>query len=526
MAQAEEKDSYILLGITRQELAAVGSDPDDIDNFLKKARGRETLKHHPDRVKDKTQKNLDAATEKMKLINAAYNSLSPKSDKAAQGVTSRAQPAQGKPPPYYRSDWQAQIPSVDQWIKKEAKRIRQKWLAEKEGIVEKIARQFHAKAYIDSNDTTMPHITIEYSSSKAAAAIFELLKLNIADDMVIDAKYRPAGDHCVLNGKKIILRHMDASAHIKMNVAKNIEGEIEAALKENAGFLSKTFGKIHKEAGKDPFKINEAGILQAQKMGREILSLVSSSECIYAEDYKHLMTLIGDGASLKERDENGNTPLMLLACRRDRNGSYNFIKIVEAMTDKDPSLIRDVNNKGQTALMQLRVDRSEYQDYGGLVHLFAKTVEDLNRQDHEGNSTLMHAIMKDDFLYIDLERYWESLDYNLQNKQGETALIRHFKYGGSVEDNHVYDMMCHTGLLDHGAKVFIKDNENKTALDYAIDSICRSRALSKARDNKHKDPYMYEIVMDQLGISLHTEKFHAEKNSQRSTSKNTYNAKM
>lgn len=140
--------------------------------------------------------------------------------------------------------------------------------------------------------------------------------------------------------------------------------------------------------------------------------------------------LLENGADVSIKDKNGRTALFAAISSLDINSAQTLI-------DKGAN-IKDVDNEGNTLLIYLHNS------------IYAKVVP------------MIKFLLKN------------GLNIDSANNKGETALIKACQQGKDLSEMQI-EFICSgsnkqefiTALLDNGANVNIKDNSEKTALDYA-----------------------------------------------------------
>ncbi|MBF0315665.1 MAG: ankyrin repeat domain-containing protein [Oligoflexia bacterium] len=149
--------------------------------------------------------------------------------------------------------------------------------------------------------------------------------------------------------------------------------------------------------------------------------------------------LLSQGANYNERDYSGRTAFDIASARG--NGELaTLLKRHRAVTEK--------------LIFELIADG----DNLGMAQLKAKDPAIVKALDHEGNTTLMHAIFKKD-LDLVKELLRKGLDVNAKNNRGITPLMF------AAKDKDCADIVDY--LISEGAEVNEKDKSGNTALTFA-----------------------------------------------------------
>jgi ankyrin repeat protein len=174
--------------------------------------------------------------------------------------------------------------------------------------------------------------------------------------------------------------------------------------------------------------------------------------------------LIANGADVNARDQSGETALFK-AARFLRE--LNLRALIAAN-----GRVNDSNNTGVTPLMQvvgLGYTRPEVHPdtHPEVVHLLLASGADVNAQDHDGMTALMHFV-NGEYHYLEsmytfdllLTHDGGSLDVNARANSGMTALMI------AARD---LNTSCVTALINAGADVNLTDENVRTALMHALE---------------------------------------------------------
>lgn len=163
--------------------------------------------------------------------------------------------------------------------------------------------------------------------------------------------------------------------------------------------------------------------------------------------------LIDAGARLDSLDSNGNTLLSNALCRE-----YPWLW---QMCYEAGISVNMPNNRGETAIMRIS---SQSQNSMSKIRWCIEHGADVNAQDYDGKSVLMHFCSKDDFMIFQV-LLETGADINAQDNEGDTALHLFLKYEYSAtswcrDEYREWVSMFHQA----GADPFIKNKRGKIAL--------------------------------------------------------------
>ena len=174
--------------------------------------------------------------------------------------------------------------------------------------------------------------------------------------------------------------------------------------------------------------------------------------------------LIANGADVNARDKSGETALFK-AARFLRESNLRALIAANGR-------VNDSNNTGVTPLMQvvgLGYTRPEVHPdtHPEVVHLLLASGADVNAQDHDGMTVLMHFV-NGEYNYLEsmytfdllLTHDGGSLDVNARANSGMTALMI------AARD---LNTSCVTALINAGADVNLTDENVRTALMHALE---------------------------------------------------------
>lgn len=152
-----------------------------------------------------------------------------------------------------------------------------------------------------------------------------------------------------------------------------------------------------------------------------------------------------------------SNPFVLAAIK----GEEEVIKLIKEGKDINA---RDKEN-GKTALMQLVTMGKDV----GHIRLLLKYGAEINLQDKEGNTALMLAVKYGELNFVEVLLKEYKADPNIKDKEGKTPLMR----VGIKEDMSDIEHADHkiiALLLDNGADAELRDNQCKTALMNAAEN--------------------------------------------------------
>jgi ankyrin repeat protein len=122
---------------------------------------------------------------------------------------------------------------------------------------------------------------------------------------------------------------------------------------------------------------------------------------IWCDNFQMVSKLIGGGADVNVKLENGNTPLLWLAMRVSNNIKKNIAKMISLLL-KNGADVNAANERGETALIivsklaEPRFDtrwsilfKRSYET--GLLSILIENGADVNAKDAEGNTALMYV---------------------------------------------------------------------------------------------------------------------------------------
>lgn len=146
---------------------------------------------------------------------------------------------------------------------------------------------------------------------------------------------------------------------------------------------------------------------------------------IYAMDPKMVQLLIDSGARVNDRNNRGQTPLMMAAARRLIDSVRILIENGAEISDRDPN--------GHTALMmamghsthQLEYDvigpTSSYDDRIATAAYLISKGADVNAKDDAGQTALFYVVTERDYELVEC-LIENGADVGIKNNQGQTAL--------------------------------------------------------------------------------------------------------
>lgn len=170
------------------------------------------------------------------------------------------------------------------------------------------------------------------------------------------------------------------------------------------------------------------------------------ANAIQDDEPETVREMIGNGANVNEREEDGTTPIFAAVER----GNFEIVKMLVEQGAK----VNVRNDEKQTPLMRLDDDSPlELAEY--LLNAGAK----VNAVDKEGSTALMKAAR---YASADIVRLLinAGADVNATDKKGWTALM-HAAYEDDLEKVRL--------LLNAGAEVNAKNDEDETAWDQTTD---------------------------------------------------------
>ncbi len=229
--------------------------------------------------------------------------------------------------------------------------------------------------------------------------------------------------------------------------------------------------------------MHEASCATSNKKGATPLHYAAQGESF------RCVLMLCDLDTINKQNNDGHTPLMLAA-------TYKHIDNVELLlrSGANPH-IQDKYKR--TALMlavqALQEEKDDNDRCKAIIELLHEHNTDVDTQDSEGNTALMHAVMLDRLSLVNLLLDYGA-DVSLVNAKGETALVLAKKYNGKaivqsieqfmqkkrawLEENKATELMyaVHTKnvsavkkLLAQGVNVNEHNEYNVTALMYAVE---------------------------------------------------------
>ena len=164
--------------------------------------------------------------------------------------------------------------------------------------------------------------------------------------------------------------------------------------------------------------------------------------------------LIKNGADVNAQNNYGESPLMKAIKKND-------IDIVELLIRNDAD-VNAQNNYGESPVI-MAVENIYYENYcNDIIELLIKNGADVNAQDNYGDSPLMRAIVEGKLNVVEL-LIKNGANINAQNNEGKSAL--HL----AVVNSSLFALYMVQSLITSGINPHLKDNNNKTPLDYCND---------------------------------------------------------
>jgi ankyrin repeat protein len=223
-----------------------------------------------------------------------------------------------------------------------------------------------------------------------------------------------------------------------------------------------------------------ADINSRNQYGGTILSRVAAESAFYGnnerlDSARLLRTLIAAGADVNAPNKERQTPLLLAARWRARDGEELFRTLIAAGAD-----VNLADNKGETPLMAALTSPAYYsapQESAGLIRLLLDARSNVNAKNSAGDTPLtlaLKAMVKVDIIRVLLDA---GADVNLSNNSGEHSLIVAVR--ARREDEVIQ------ALLTAGARVNFTNDSGDTAL-----------IVAAKQYNQRRNDYYYGRIED------------------------------
>ena len=213
---------------------------------------------------------------------------------------------------------------------------------------------------------------------------------------------------------------------------------------------------------------------EAKKLG---LELIEKAE---VGDLDAVMELVGKGSNVDEKDEDGDTALMIAS----KNG---HVEVVKALIENGAK-VDEKNNNDDTPLMWASGD--------GTVEVVKALLDAGAKVDEKDEDDVTALMCASGWGHVEVVEALLDAGAKVDEKDedGDTALIFASRYG-------CLDVV--KTLIENGAKVDIKNNDGKTAMSLAKDEETRRAILEavKKRNEKAKEnePSFMDRVKGLLG---------------------------
>lgn len=137
------------------------------------------------------------------------------------------------------------------------------------------------------------------------------------------------------------------------------------------------------------------------------------------------------------------------------------LEIINILLDNDNLLLNKRNYLGKTPLISIiKADNYSLEEKERIIDRFIEKGSDVNLEDKDGNSPLVHAI-KDNHLSIIKLLIRNGANVNMKNKEGNSPLVY------AIQNNNLTVVKL---LTENGADVHIKNNEGNSSLEYAVNA--------------------------------------------------------
>lgn len=184
---------------------------------------------------------------------------------------------------------------------------------------------------------------------------------------------------------------------------------------------------------------------------------------IYSGDIEIVEKMLESGFNVDVEDKFGNTPIFYVV-QKPKN-----IEMFELLFKYGADL-EHRNKKGETPIFYAMSWVKGFKKIDFVSKLIEKKVN-INCANKNGVTPFMKACCCDDLDWI-MAFLKAKVNINCQDKNGRTALMYAIKFG-----KHEGGMVVEERLISSGAKIDLKDNDGKTALDYAearnLKNVCK-----------------------------------------------------
>ena len=234
---------------------------------------------------------------------------------------------------------------------------------------------------------------------------------------------------------------------------------------------------------------SQEGYLKYHALHRSDLCFFCDESKEYTDGSKNVELLIRNGANLNAVNKEGETPIFTVndKCKRIfiDNGADIFTlnnnneNVLFYVNDYDlfTELVskgldhKQINKKGETIL--------HYTSSAKIADFVAKKV-DINHRNHEGRTALFWCYYNPNKIKSLLRN---NADVNIVNNRGQTALHQYVKSCRSDKGVNKELLIVIELLLNTDIDLDYKDNQGKTALDYARIDKVKNLLLAKGAQN-------------------------------------------
>jgi len=195
--------------------------------------------------------------------------------------------------------------------------------------------------------------------------------------------------------------------------------------------------------------------------------LWNNTAFMFAAKYGHLNVVkyLIDKIDIHQRNDDGNTAFLL---------AYKHLNVIKYILDKSPVIdgynVNEINNSGITMLIACISGLDEQDlwcqdniDQFSIIQYLVNNRADLNIQDNNGSTALMHACSCDN---LEIVKYLveNGAHINMHNDYGETALMFLVTSHIMASNNKNFGLDIFNYLIKKGAHIHTKDNDGNTLL--------------------------------------------------------------